>query len=127
MVNLDFGLLSYMASAKVFIYIDIVFMCQYYNCLRLASWLLYWLLYLKSNQSINFMASLNIADFIPVNDRFDELDKYQKVSINFLIHEIAKHQLSFEDCEQSKRTKDINHALKVLRSTLETRPARTIK
>ena len=73
------------------------------------------------------MTSFNIADFIPVNDRFDELDKYQKVSINFLIHEIAKHQLSFDNCEQSKRTKDINHALKVLKSTLEAKPVRAIK
>ena len=63
---------------------------------------------------------------IPISERFDELDNYQKVSINYLIEQVAKHQLSFEGYEQSKRINDIEEALRVLKGTLEAKPERAI-
>lgn len=69
------------------------------------------------------MTSINI----PISERFDELNTYERMSINYLINEVAKHKLSFEDDEQSKRTKDINEALRILKGTLETKPERAIK
>jgi len=65
--------------------------------------------------------------YVPISDRFDELTMLQKVSLNFLINEVAKHQLSFEDDEQSKRQSDIEEALRVLKGTLEAKPERAIK
>ena len=64
---------------------------------------------------------------IPISERFDELSMIQKVSLNFLINEVAKHQLSFEDDEQSKRLNDIEEALRVLKGTLKAKPERAIR
>lgn len=63
---------------------------------------------------------------IPISERFDELSMYQKVALNYLIEQVAKHQLSFEDDEQSKRLNDIEEALRVLKGTLEAKPERSI-
>jgi len=65
--------------------------------------------------------------YVPISDRFDDLTMLQKVSLNFLINEVAKHQLSFEDDEQGKRLNDIEEALRVLKGTLEVKPERAIK
>lgn len=65
--------------------------------------------------------------YVPITERFDELTMLQKVSLNFLINEVAKHQLSFDDDEQGKRLSDINEALRVLKGTLEPKPERAIK
>lgn len=65
--------------------------------------------------------------YVPITERFDELTMLQKVSLNFLINEVAKHQLSFDDDEQGKRLSDINEALRVLKGTLEPKPERSIK
>tara|TARA_B100000902_G_scaffold304939_1_gene293281 strand:- start:437 stop:646 length:210 start_codon:yes stop_codon:yes gene_type:complete len=63
---------------------------------------------------------------IPITERFEDLDKYQRVAVNYLITEVAKHQLSFEADEQGKRSKDINSALDILKVTLEAKPERII-
>ena len=65
--------------------------------------------------------------YVPITERFDELTMLQKVSLNFLINEVAKHQLSFEDDEQGKRQSDIEEALRVFKGTLEAKPERAIK
>ena len=65
--------------------------------------------------------------YVPISDRFDELTMLQKVALNFVVNEVAKHQLSFEDDEQSKRLNDIEEALRVLKGTLEAKPERAIK
>ena len=65
--------------------------------------------------------------YVPIYDRFDELTMLQKVALNFVVKEVAKHQLSFEDDEQSKRLTDIQEALRVLKGTLEAKPERAIK
>ena len=64
---------------------------------------------------------------IPISDRFDELDNYQKSCLNYLITQVAKHQLSFEDYEQGKRAKDINQAIDCLKEVLAAKPERAIK
>ena len=64
---------------------------------------------------------------IPISERFDELDSYQKACINFLIVQVAKHQLSFEGYEQGKRAKDINQAVDCLKEVLAAKPERAIK
>ena len=63
---------------------------------------------------------------IPISERFDELDNYQKSCINFLIVQVAKHQLSFESYEQGKRSKDINQAIDCLKEVLAAKPERSI-
>ncbi len=73
--------------------------------------------------AFHHMTTINI----PISERFDELTMLQKVSLNFLINEVAKHQLSFEDDEQGKRLGDIEEALRVLKGTLEAKPERAIK
>mgnify|MGYP003142415035 CR=1 FL=1 len=65
------------------------------------------------------MTSINI----PISERFDELNTYERMSINYLINEVAKHKLSFEDDEQGKRTKDINEALRILKGIWESERA----
>jgi len=65
--------------------------------------------------------------YVPISERFDELTMLQKVALNFVVNEVAKHQLSFEDDEQGKRLNDIEEALRVLKGTLETKPERAIR
>jgi len=72
--------------------------------------------------AFHHMTTINI----PISERFDELDNYQKLCLNYLINQVAKHQLSFEGYEQGKRAKDINQAIDYLKEVLAAKPERSI-
>ena len=72
--------------------------------------------------ALHRMTTINI----PISERFNELDNYQKSCLNYLINQVAKHQLSFEDYEQGKRAKDINQAIDCLKEVLAAKPERSI-
>ena len=59
-----------------------------------------------------------------VSERFDELTIKQQIAINDLIRALAKHSLSFDDCDQAKRIKDIYQAMEQLGETAIERPVR---
>ena len=59
-----------------------------------------------------------------ISERFDELTTKQQLAINDLIRTLASHSLSFDDCDQAKRIKDVYRSMEQLGDAAIERPVR---